>query len=264
MQYSVRLDDPGMAAAVGRIVRDARVLAGYSQDQLAQRAGVTQARVSRLERGRSADPDLGVVTRILAALGFHGSVEISDRHLDDRRQQRDPVHAWILGHVARRLARAGWRVETEVPIGPGPPRGWIDVLAIRNDDGLIGEIKGDIPDIGGLQRQVGFYRSTAAVAFAGLGWRPRRIGTLVVALDSATVHGQIAANRHVLAVAFPGVPGAMSRWIRDGGAPPPATLVLTDPRSRRDEWLLRTPLSGRRSAPATGDYAEAARWLLSR
>lgn len=263
MRYSLRLGDPGTSAAISQIVREARTLAGTSQEEVASRAGVSQARISRLERGRSADPDLGVVVRVLAALGFSGSLEISDRHLDDRRQQRDPVHAWILGHAMRRLERAGWRVETEVPIGIDVPRGWIDLLAIRDDDALIGEIKADLPDIGGLQRQVGFYRMASSSAFRALGWQPRRIGELVVALDSASVHGQVAANRHLLRAAFPGTSLDMARWIAGGGEIPSPTIVVTDPRSRRDEWLLRTPLTGRRSAPAYMDYADAARRLRS-
>jgi transcriptional regulator with XRE-family HTH domain len=156
---SIRLDDPQFATDVGRVIREARVLVGWTQAELAVRAATAQSRISRLESDGRADLDVSVLARVLSALGCRGSLEVSDRALDDRRQQRDPVHARVLGYVAQRLSRHGWTVQTEVPIGHPVPRGWIDLVAFRELDaaGLIGEIKGDLPDIGGLQRQVGFY-----------------------------------------------------------------------------------------------------------
>jgi hypothetical protein len=57
----------------------------------------------------------------------------------------------------------------------------------------------------------------------------------------------------------------MSRWLAAGsGPPPPPTIAMVDPTTRRDDWLLRTPLSGRRSTPRFGAYADAAAALMPR
>jgi transcriptional regulator with XRE-family HTH domain len=264
MRHSLDLDDELLPRRIGRLIREARTLAGWTQDELAGRARVAQCRISRLERAIDADPDVAVVVRLLSAMGMRGTLELSDRALDDRRQQRDPVHARLLGFVVKRLERAGWRVATEVPVGAGPPRGWVDLAAVRGSDGLIGEVKGDLPDVGGLQRQVSFYTSSARLVFQSLGWAPARLATLVVALDSVPVHAQIAAARPILGAAYPGTPSAMARWLEHGGAPPMPTIATADPLSRSQDWLRRTPLSGRRSAPPYADYAEAAERLRRR
>ena len=145
-------------------------------------------------------------------------------------------------------------------MGGDVPRGWIDILAFRAMDaaGLVVEVKGDLPDCGALQRQTTFYARTAPGVASGMGWQPERVAVLVAALDSMTIAARIGSNRELLGRVFPGMPGAFETWLRDGGEPPPPTIAAVDPRSRADRWLLRTPLSGRRSAPAYRDYAEAA------
>ena len=54
-------------SALGRAVRDARRLAGLTQQQLARLAGVAQPTVSNMERGASR-VSLDTLLRILAAL----------------------------------------------------------------------------------------------------------------------------------------------------------------------------------------------------
>jgi len=85
--YAVRqnlfLDDPLLADRLGTLIREARSLAGWTQEELGIRAAVAQPRISRLERGVDADPDIAVVARLLSAMGIRGSLELSDRALDD-------------------------------------------------------------------------------------------------------------------------------------------------------------------------------------
>jgi transcriptional regulator with XRE-family HTH domain len=57
---------PGAAADVGALVREARTAAGLSQAALAARIDTTQSVVSRWERG-SDEPRLTTLARILAA-----------------------------------------------------------------------------------------------------------------------------------------------------------------------------------------------------
>jgi DNA-binding Xre family transcriptional regulator len=55
-------------AAITLRVREIRDAIGWSQDRLATEAGVTQATVSRLERGESSSIDLDVLDKISRAL----------------------------------------------------------------------------------------------------------------------------------------------------------------------------------------------------
>jgi hypothetical protein len=160
-----------------------------------------------------------------------------------------------------------WNVATEVPIGDRTPRGWIDVLAFRPSDraGLVGEIKGDLPDIGGLQRQVGLYERAAGWAARSLGWQFERITVFVAALDSSAVGRRIDENRTLIDRAFPGRPRDLEAWIASGGGAAPAghTIALINPSIRSERWLRRPPPSRTAKHPFV-DYADAAAKLRRR
>jgi transcriptional regulator with XRE-family HTH domain len=251
---------------VARTTRDARLLIGWSQRELARRAGVAQATVCRVEAGTARSIDMVTLGRLLAALGLRASVDVDDFRLDDRRRQRDGVHAQVNGTVARRLERSCWRTATEIMIGDGIPRGWIDLLAYREVDRalLVEESKTDIPDMGGLQRSVAFYERMAMSAARLLGWWPRHVAVLVVVLDSETVARRLVDNREIVRRAFPAPIREMSAWLADPACPMPNGWAMgtCDPASRASAWLRPTTLGSRRSAPAYRDYADAAARLL--
>lgn len=247
------------------VVRSARELIGWTQDQVAVKARTSQATVWRLESGRADHIDLGVVERVLAVLGISITMSATMRHLADRERQRDLVHAVLNGSCARRHAALGWDVVTEVQIGTDRPRGWIDLLAFRPADRslLVQETKGDLPDFGGLQRSVAFYAREARTVARQLGWFPRRIVVLVVAIDSGTVADRLRVNRDLVLAAFPADAASTAAWLADPAAPVPGgwTFGLADPRSRRTPWLRPPILGSVRRRPAYIDYADAARRL---
>jgi transcriptional regulator with XRE-family HTH domain len=251
---------------VARTVRDARTLIGWSQRELAGRAGVAQATVCRLESGTAGSIDMVTAARLFAALGLRASIDIDDFRLNDRRRQRDGVHAQVNGTVARRLERWGWRTAMEVLIGDGNPRGWIDLLAHRETDRalLVEETKTDILDMGGLQRSVAFYERMAMSAARRLGWYPRHVAVLVVLLDSEVVARRLADNREIVRRAFPTPIREMNAWLADPDCPRPNGWAIgtCDPASRVAAWLRPTTLGSRRSVPAYRDYADAAARLL--
>jgi transcriptional regulator with XRE-family HTH domain len=250
----------------GRLVRDARRLIGWSQRDLAARVGASQAAIWRLETDQPGRIDLTLVEGVMEALGLRATMRIEARHLDDRRRQRDGVHAVLNGFTARRLGRLGWATATEVQIGDQHPRGWIDLLAFRREDLalLVDETKTEIPDMGGLQRSLSFYAREARTVAAGLGWQARTVTVLVVALDSESLARRIADNRAIVEQAFPGSVSAMVTWLADPRAPIPRgwTLGTVDPTVRGESWLRPTMLGTRRRPPAYRDYADAAGRLL--
>ena len=266
-EATLRVGDPWFGAQLGQLVREARTLIGWSQAELADRSGTSQATISRLEAGDSGSLGIGTVLDVLESVGFRADVSIDAPHLRDRTRQRDPVHARLVGDVARRLERVGWRVATEVPIGDRAPRGWIDVLAFRPTDraGLIGEIKGDLPDIGGLQRQVVLYERSAAWAARSLGWQFERVTLFVAALDSSAVGHRIEENRGLIDRALPGRARDLEAWIASGGGtePPGHPIALIDPSIRSERWLRRPPPSRVAKHPFV-DYADAAAKLRRR
>ena len=263
----IPLRERGLAIELAELVREARLLLGLTQRGLAASAGTSQTMISRIENARSDALDLIVVERLLRAIGATMSLGVSARHLEDRRRQRDAVHARLNGYVARNLERDGWQPATEVWIGDAAPRGWIDLLAYREADRslLVEETKTDIPDMGALQRSVAFYEREAAGVARRLGWRPKRVVVFVVALDSEVIHRRIAENRDLVTRAFPSPVDVTAAWLADPSRPVPRgwTLGTADPASRRAAWLRPTLLGNRRARPAYTSYADAAAHLHS-
>ena len=258
----------GFAAHLADVVRDARILIGWSQRELAQRTGMSQTMIWRLESGHAEHLDLLFVERVLQALGIRASLSLDARHLADRRRQLDVVHAMLVGYVARRMERAGWQTAIEVPLGDGVPRGWIDLLAFREADAtlLVDETKTEIPDLGALGRSVAFYEREAWAAARSRGWVPRRVAVLVTALDSAAISGRLADNRELAGRMFPAPVDGVAAWLADPGYEPPKGWALgaVDPAARGTVWLRPTTLSSRRRTPAYADYADAAGRLRRR
>jgi transcriptional regulator with XRE-family HTH domain len=102
----------------GRIIRERRLANGLTQDQLALRAGSTQAAISRLERG-DVSPTFETFERLLAAMGEEPLLEVSrfQGHYDQARlaslRARPPAERLALAiswnRLAGQLAREGAR-----------------------------------------------------------------------------------------------------------------------------------------------------------
>ena len=197
----------------------------------------------------------------MASLGIRASLVLDSRHLADRQRQLDFVHARLVGHVVRRLTRAGWRTAVEVPLRGDRPRGWIDLLAFREADGalIVDETKTDVTDLGALGRSLGFYEREARAAAAGLGWRARSVTVLVTALDSAALGGRLVANRELVGRLFPVPLRDVAAWLADPVRERPGgwALGMVDPVGREAAWL-RPTLLGSRRRPAYEDHADAA------
>jgi transcriptional regulator with XRE-family HTH domain len=75
----------------GEIIREARLLAGLSQYELADRVGVPRQSIARWERG-AVEPGFDIVRRLLRACGFDVSLlrydpdEAVDRRLSGKLQ----------------------------------------------------------------------------------------------------------------------------------------------------------------------------------
>jgi transcriptional regulator with XRE-family HTH domain len=74
--------------ATGRLIREARQLAGLTQGELARRLRTTQSAVSNWERGHDT-PRVDTLARILAACGFEADVTFRRQDDVDRAQLRE-------------------------------------------------------------------------------------------------------------------------------------------------------------------------------
>jgi transcriptional regulator with XRE-family HTH domain len=252
----------GLIGSIGSLVRRSRILAGWSQRELARRADTSQAAVWRIETGQPEPVDLAVVERLLDALGLRATLQIDDRVFRDRERQLDGVHAWLNGAGARWLGRWGWTTAMEVQLGSPVPTGWLDTLAWRQADRslLVEETKTDLPDMGALQRRMATYIRSSREAAKAFGWEPARIAGLVIGLDSEALGERLRHNHDLLAVAFPTPVDRMTAWLRDPLEHPPEgwSFALADPASRAEPWLRAIPGSTRRRPSAYRDYDDAA------
>lgn len=256
-----------LRSVVGELVRDTRLVIGWSQRELADLAHVSRAAVWRLETNQKAGVDLDVIDGVLHELGLRITLEVEGQHVAARRGQRDLVHSRLVARLAARLRRLGWLVATEVPTGPSAPTGWIDILAFRAADNalLVIEVKTTIPDAGDLLRQVSRYEREATWAAQRQGWQPTTTRVAVVVLDTAEVREALDGNRDLLGTAMPGDPRVLEAWIHAPvGSPGLRTIVASDFRKRRAPGLFPTVLGGRRAAPAYVDYAAVAAALTAR
>jgi len=53
---------------IGSVIRDLRVKAGLTQGELGARAGVTDSAICQIERGRTKDPRLSLIAKLLHVL----------------------------------------------------------------------------------------------------------------------------------------------------------------------------------------------------
>jgi len=244
----------------GRACLDTRVSLDVSRAELARRVGVSARYMARIERGE-ANPSLRLVDRIADALGLDISLDIR-RPIFLNARVRDAVHARCSAYVDRRVRGLGWARAREIEVVHGRSHGWIDLLAFDQRTGtlLIIEVKTRLDDLGGLERQLGWYERMAWQAARRLGWRPVRIVSCVLALASAEVERVVRSHRDLLRVAFP----MRALQIADLLVRPDTDFrgrgfALIDPSSRRRDWVIRTSIDGRRSRLPFRDYADAAR-----
>ncbi len=248
-----------MELHLGRSVAQTRHALGWSQHELGIRAGVSRSMVAKVESG-AGNATIRVVFVLTDALGLHAELRLDAPFLADRVRQREPAHARCIGHARTRLELAGWRTASEVEVRGHRSRGWIDIVAYepRRRTLQIVEIKTELPDLGALERQVGWYEREAWAVARRLDWPSSRIVSVVMLLMTEANEERLRLNRDELALAFPLRAGDLAARLADPEMswPPGARgLAMIDPLSRRSAWLRPARIDGRRRAAPYADYA---------
>jgi hypothetical protein len=184
-------------------------------------------------------------------------IELRPPRLIGRLDQRDPAHARCVAACRRTFEAAGLACAVEREIVDGRLRGWIDLLGfdLKSRRLVLAEIKTEIRDVGGLERQVGWYVRACMSAVRDLGWQPKEIA-VVALLATAANDAFVVANRQALAQAFPMRGAALAAAIIDGGPIAGWGLAMVDPRRRGGQAIQGLRVDGRRSDAPYRDYAD--------
>jgi transcriptional regulator with XRE-family HTH domain len=159
-----------VARRVGTGLREARLARGLRQQDVADRAGISQSYLSDLERGRQPGASLQVLANCAASVDAQLAAFIEGH--PGAEAPRDLEHLRRQAMLVQYAARGGWSGATEALVGDLPRPQSIDVLLTRpaRREACVTEIWNWLPDGGdairGLDRKV-----LATRARLGPDWR---------------------------------------------------------------------------------------------
>lgn len=237
------------AVRFGLSMRALRRHRRWTQQRLADEAGVTRGVVARIEGGHGDRVTVRTLIRVAAALGgavtcrlfWHG--EGLDRLLD-------ADHARLLDQTLTFLAAKGWQTATEVTFNIGGERGAIDILAFHEATGslLVIEIKTVVPDLqatlGTLDRKV---RVATQIA-AERGWVATSVSRLLVLPDDRTARRRVDLHRATFETVLPARTVVVRQWLGDPAGSLAGVLFLPD----KSHPVTRHRVATRKSAAAAG------------
>jgi len=201
---------------LGLALRALRRQRAWTQEQVAERAHMSQAVVSRAERGEAASLTVHTLNAVAVALGASISVRIL-WHSEALDRLLDAAHAGLVDEVIRILRNHGWEVVAEATFSHYGERGSVDVLAFHpvRRALLIVEVKSVVPDmqalLGGLDRKARVGPTLAAQRE----WRPLTVSRLLVLPDDRTARRRLEQHAATVRVALPAGTRDVRRWLAD-------------------------------------------------
>lgn len=244
----------------GVSIRTSRLARGWTQRDLASRAGIRQSVVSAIEAGGGVRID----TLELVCAALDGELRLEPRlpFAGEGRGQVDAGHARCVGAARRLLASEGYVCATEEPVADGAWRGWIDLVGYCPTTRrlVVVEIKTQLRDAGGLERQVDRYARRCLEVARRRGWVVAEIVVLVLVLATSEADAFLVANDDVMGSAFPIRGREAIACLLDRGPIRGRLLLMIDP-SRRGRRVLGRSRADHRRTPAP--YRDAAAFLSS-
>jgi transcriptional regulator with XRE-family HTH domain len=198
----------------GLAIRALRRRRGWTQTDVADRAGVSQTAVSRAERGDARALTLRTLERIAEALGARTSLRLF-WHGEELDRLLDAAHAGLVEQVIGILRGNGWEVVPEATFNVYGERGSVHVLAFHPLLGalLIVEVKSAVPDMqamrAGIDRKVRLGPNLARDRV----WRVLSVSCLLVLPDDRTARRRLAEHAATVGQALPLRTAAVRRWI---------------------------------------------------
>ncbi len=201
---------------VGAAIRALRIRKRWRQIDLADRARVSAALVSAVERGRVGKVTLNSLRSIALALDARLDLLLRwqggdlDRLINVRHNQMgEAVTAFLVG--------LGWQVMPEVSFSIYGERGVIDLLAWHAPSRtlLVIELKTEIVDPQGLLAVLGRKSRLALQVGHHQGWSPAAVATWSVIAEGSTNRARFARFGHLFGAALPTESRILLRWLRN-------------------------------------------------
>jgi transcriptional regulator with XRE-family HTH domain len=236
-----RIDD----RTVGLVLRALRRRRGWTQSELASRAGCSQALVSMVERGHAARLTVETVRRLFLAVDARVQLQPGWRGADLERLL-DADHAAVAETLARRVESAGWDPRLEVTYSEFGERGSIDLLALRPAvrAALVCEVKSDIASGEQIARKLDEKARLAGRIVERLdGWAPVVVGVVLVMPESPRLR-RLVEGTPLLVRLYPIASRRVATWLRQPGGTLRATWFLTNSTGSN-----RRRVRARRAAP---------------
>lgn len=247
----------------GRALRALRRRKRWRQQDVAERARVSQPTISRLERGALGEVALSTVERVAHVLEARLEFVISwqGERLD---RLLDAEHASLAESVVRLLTGAGWEAAAEVSFNERGERGIIDVLAWQRSSRtlLVVEVKSVIADVQGTIGILDRKARLSALIARRRGWLPIRVARLLVVADLRTPRRRVAEHEATFRAAFPMRGRAVVRWLRrPSDAMAAGLLFLPSSRNVIARQRIRIRESRVSSSPRSASGARAGEHL---
>ena len=225
-----------LAATLAADVKRTRVRRRLTQRGLADRVGLSQGRISDIERGDGAAVPLD--TWVALGLALNRPLAISFSRDLEPEEPRDAGHLRAQEVVLQLAQRSGRRADFELPTHPADPARSIDVV-IRDDVSrclVVIEIWNRLDDLGAAVRSTSRKVAEAdglAVLAAGDG-PPYRVASCWLLVDTARNRRLLAAYPGIFAARFRGSSLGWVQCLANGAAPPLAPgLAWIDTRAGR-------------------------------
>ena len=189
---------------VGALLRVLRIRRGLRQIDVAVLAGVSDATVSRIERGHLEQLSLAAVRRVVRVLEARLDLSVWTRSGDIERVSSSR-HASLVNALVATLAAAGWSCRPEVSFSVGGERGLIDILGWHAPTRalLVIEVKTEVVDVAETVGTLDRKRRLAAGIARGIGWATESISCALVVADTRTNHRRITQHAATFEAALP-------------------------------------------------------------
>lgn len=239
----------------GMALRAARSRRGWTQVEVARRAGVGRTTVSRLERGLLDASRVGVVRRVSKALEIYVALVARSRGGEvDRLADRD--HAALAEAFVRWLVALGWEVRPEVAFFYRGERGIVDLVAWHAPTRslLLIELKTRIVEVGRLLMVLEQRHRLGREIAASLGWMPATVSSVLVLLETVSNHRRLAEHRELFRASLPVDGRSVRPWLKRPGEAIRGVMFLSidSMRNTRQEVGARRPATPSPSSVGRG------------
>lgn len=216
----------------GQFLRAVRLRLRLRQVDLARRAGVSQSKISRIERGLVADIRVGELQRICAAPGVRLELYGTWRGRTEA-SLLDTEHAAIVELLVRDLRPDGWEMLVEYGFNHYGDRGTVDIVGWHpaSRSLLIVEVKTLIVDvqdlIATLNRKA---RVVPRIVAAERGWSVATVSRLLAVRGSHPARDAIARHAATFASELPSGTQAARTWLRQPSGTLRGVMFVTESR----------------------------------